>query len=64
MVLVLALTSAPEGDPALPALELLSHGIRRHPLDAARLLDLPGCDAVLVPGLTAQVRVNRESFLC
>ncbi|MFS2280042.1 response regulator transcription factor [Microbacterium sp. OR21] len=48
MVLVLALTSAPEGDPALPALELLSHGIRRHPLDAARLLDLPDCDAVLV----------------
>ncbi|MEV7632020.1 response regulator transcription factor [Microbacterium sp. NPDC089318] len=48
MVLVLALTSAPEGDPALPALELLPHSIRRHPLDAARLLDLPESDAVLV----------------
>ncbi|MGX1792941.1 winged helix-turn-helix transcriptional regulator [Microbacterium sp. NPDC055312] len=48
MVLVLALTSAPEGDPALPALELLPHGIRRHPLDTTRLLDLPERDVVIV----------------
>ena len=48
MVLVLALTSAPDGDPALPALELLPHGIRRHPLDPTRLLDLPESDVVLV----------------
>ncbi|MFJ4046566.1 winged helix-turn-helix domain-containing protein [Microbacterium sp. NPDC089987] len=48
MVLVLALTSAPEGDPALPALELLSHRIRHHPFDATRLLDLPESDAVII----------------
>ena len=48
MVLVLALTSAPDGDPALPALELLPHSIRRHPLDASRLLELPESDALLV----------------
>ncbi|MGW9627675.1 winged helix-turn-helix transcriptional regulator [Microbacterium sp. NPDC055521] len=48
MVLVLALTSAPEGDPALPALELLPHSIRRHPLDTARLLDLPERDVVIL----------------
>jgi len=48
VVLVLALTSAPEGDPALPALELLSHRIRRHPLDATRLLDIPESDVVIV----------------
>lgn len=48
MVLVLALTSAPPGDPALPALELLSHSIRHHPLDTTRLLDLPESDVVIV----------------
>ena len=52
MVLVLALTSAPEGDPALPALELLAHGVRRHPLDATHLLSIPESDAVLVDART------------
>ncbi|WP_336646472.1 winged helix-turn-helix transcriptional regulator [Microbacterium sp. USHLN186] len=52
MVLVLALTSAPEADPALPALELLPHSIRTHPLDAGHLLELPECDAIVIDART------------
>ena len=50
MVLLLALTPAPDAEPVLPALELLSHSIRSHPLDASHLLSLPECDAIIVDG--------------
>ncbi|MEJ1088967.1 response regulator transcription factor [Microbacterium sp. Mu-80] len=50
MVLLLALTPAPDAEPVLPALGLLSHSIRRHPIDSSHLLSLPDCDAILVDG--------------
>lgn len=52
MVQLLALTPASDADPALPALGLLPHGIRRLPLDSTRLLALPECDAILVDART------------
>ena len=52
MVLVLALTPAPEAEPVLPALELLSHSIRRHPFDPGHLLSLPEADVLLVDART------------
>lgn len=48
MALLLALSPAPDVEPVLPALELLSHSIRRHPMDPSHLLSLPEADAVLV----------------
>ncbi|UNK71773.1 response regulator transcription factor [Microbacterium sp. H1-D42] len=52
MVLLLALTPAPDAEPVLPALELLAHSIRPHPMDTTHLLSLPECDAILVDGRT------------
>jgi DNA-binding response OmpR family regulator len=52
VVLVLALTPAPEAEPVLPALELLSHSVRRHPLDPGHLLSLPESDVLLVDART------------
>lgn len=48
MVLLLALTAAPDAEPVLPALELLPHTVRAHPLDSSHLLSLPECDAIVV----------------
>ncbi|HTN55951.1 MAG TPA: response regulator transcription factor [Microbacterium sp.] len=48
MALLLALSPAPDAEPVLPALELLPHSIRRHPMDPSRLLSLPESDAVLL----------------
>ncbi len=52
MVLLLALTSAPDAEQVLPALSLLPHSIRRHPSDAGSLLALPEADVLLVDGRT------------
>ncbi|MFD5213081.1 DNA-binding response regulator [Microbacterium sp. NPDC058345] len=52
MVLVLALTPAPDAEPVLPALELLPHSVRRHPLDPGHLLSLPEADVLLVDART------------
>jgi len=52
VVLVLALTPAPEAEPVLPALELLPHSIRRHPLDPGHLLSLPEADVLLIDART------------
>ena len=50
MALLLALIPTPAAEPVLPALELLSHSIRSHPMDASHLLSLPECDAIIVDG--------------
>ncbi|MDQ0615716.1 DNA-binding response OmpR family regulator [Microbacterium sp. W4I4] len=52
MALLLALSPAPDAEPVLPALELLSHSIRRHPMDPSHLLSLPESDAVLLDART------------
>lgn len=48
MAQLLALTSGT--DFVLPALELLSHGVRRHPADAAHLASAPEADVLLIDG--------------
>lgn len=48
MALLLALSTSPDAETLLPALGLLSHSIRRHPLDPSHLLTLPESDAILV----------------
>jgi DNA-binding response OmpR family regulator len=49
---LLALSSSPDAESLLPALGLLSHGVRHHPLDPAHLLTLPESDAILVDART------------
>ncbi|UWF77074.1 MULTISPECIES: response regulator transcription factor [Microbacterium] len=41
-----------DADGVLPALELLSHGVRQHPADAARLASAPDADVIVVDGRT------------
>ncbi|MFD5226621.1 DNA-binding response regulator [Microbacterium sp. NPDC058342] len=52
MALLLALSPAPDAESLLPALGLLSHSIRRHPLDPGHLVSLPEADALLVDART------------
>ncbi|BDZ37508.1 response regulator transcription factor [Microbacterium suwonense] len=52
MALLLALSPAPDEERLLPALALLSHSIRRHPLDPSHLMSLPEADALLVDATT------------
>jgi len=46
---LLILTSAPDSE-ALPALELLSHRVRRIPAEPASLVNAPRCDLIFVDG--------------
>ncbi|GAA2864119.1 transcriptional regulatory protein GlnR [Microbacterium arabinogalactanolyticum] len=48
VALLLVLSTSADAESLLPALGLLSHGIRRHPLDTGHLLTLPDADAILV----------------
>ncbi|GAA3941728.1 response regulator transcription factor [Microbacterium soli] len=48
MALLLALSPASDAEALLPALGLLSHSLRHHPLDPAHLVTLPEADAILV----------------
>lgn len=48
VALLLALSPVSDAETLLPALGLLSHSIRRHPLDPSHLLTLPESDAILV----------------
>ncbi|SJN15406.1 Transcriptional regulatory protein glnR [Microbacterium esteraromaticum] len=52
MVLLLTLSSAPDAESVLPALALLSHSSRQHPLDTVHLLSLPESDAILIDART------------
>lgn len=52
MVLLLALTAAPDAEPVLPALELLPHTVRAHPLDSSHLLSLPESDVIVLDART------------
>ncbi|MFT4157627.1 MAG: response regulator transcription factor [Microbacterium sp.] len=52
MAQVLALTNAPIAELVLPALELLSHGVRQIPAEPAQLVNAPDCDIVIVDGRT------------
>ncbi|MBO9626335.1 MAG: response regulator transcription factor [Microbacterium sp.] len=50
MAQVLVLTSAPDPEQVLPALELLSHRVRHIPAEPAQLVGAPEYDVVLVDG--------------
>lgn len=52
MAQVLVLSSAPAGEPVLPALELLSHTVRQIAASPAQLVDAPDADIVLVDART------------
>src|SRR5690606_28601563 len=47
---LLILTSAPEADAVLPALDLLGHRVRSIPAEPAQLVSAPDSDVVLVDG--------------
>jgi DNA-binding response OmpR family regulator len=48
LVQLLVLSSARSGGPALPALELLSHTVRRIPAEPAHLVNAPRADLILL----------------
>ncbi|MCA1307746.1 response regulator transcription factor [Microbacterium esteraromaticum] len=50
MAVLVVLTPAPDAEPVLPALGLLAHSIRHHPIEPSRLLSLPECAAIVVDG--------------
>lgn len=52
MAQVLALTNAPIAELVLPALELLSHGVRQIPAEPAQLVNAPEYDIVIVDART------------
>ncbi|MDT0158500.1 response regulator transcription factor [Microbacterium sp. ARD32] len=52
MALLLALSTSPDAESLLPALGLLPHELRRHPLDPGHLVTLPEADAILVDAAT------------
>lgn len=50
--MLLVLSAASEAEAVLPALTLLSHRVRHHPMESSRLLSLPETDALLVDART------------
>lgn len=48
MAQLLVLSSAPDGGPVLPALELLNHRVRQIPAEPAQLVNAPAADVIIV----------------